>query len=354
MSEYFKEIELKKIQPNRLNPRGEFRKESLDELADSISAAGLLQPLIVRPVDKGFEVVVGERRYRASHQAGLEKVPAIVRKYTDDEVIELNLIENIHREDLSAVEKGRTCLKLMETFPEKYPTEESVAKHVGVSQFTIKDWLKLVTAMPRKVQRMVAPETISRRVPAGKIEYTTAVRIARKIKEPRKQLKVAETLVQKGIRGAVARQIVSEVARKPEKPVEEIVQEVVEAQARIPFRLANIEPVVNESKTQLSLKGLDPKIRKGSIVQADLYEPHFAELRVRDVLKKRLGDFTDEDSKREGGYALSEFRKHWEETYGEGSWDPDERVDIVHFEVVKMNPKFEELRRRISTKFLLK
>jgi ParB family chromosome partitioning protein len=354
MSEYIKEIELKKIQPNRLNPRGEFRKESLDELADSISEVGLLQPLIVRPVNKGFEVVVGERRYRASHQAGLEKVPAIVRKYTDDEVIELNLIENIHREDLSAVEKGRTCLKLMETFPEKYPTEESIAKHVGVSQLTIRDWLKLVTAMPHKVQRMVAPETLSRRVPAGKIEYTTAVRIARKIKEPRKQLKLAETLVQKGIRGAVARQIVSEVARKPEKPVEEIVQEVVEAQARIPFRLADIEPVVNESKTQLSLKGLDPKIRKGSIVQADLYEPHFAELRVRDVLKKRLGDFTDEDSKREGGYSLSEFKKYWEETYGEGSWDPDERVDIVHFEVVKMNPKFEELRRRISTKFLLK
>ncbi len=354
MSEYIKEIELKKIQPNRLNPREEFRKESLDELADSISEVGLLQPLIVRPVDRGFEVVVGERRYRASHQAGLEKVPAIVRKYADDEVIELNLIENIHREDLSAVEKGRTCLKLMETFPEKYPTEESVAKHVGVSQLTIKDWLKLVTAMPRKIQRMVAPETISRRVPAGKIEYTTAVRIARKIKEPGKQLKVAETLVQRGIRGAVARQIVSEVARKPERPLEEIVQEVVEAQARIPFRLANIEPVVNESKTQLSLKGLDPKIRKGSIVQADLYEPHFADLRVRDVLKKRLGDFTDEDTKREGGYSLSEFKKYWEETYGEGSWDPDERVDIVHFEVVKMNPKFEELRRRISTKFLLK
>jgi len=354
MSEYIKEIELKKIRPNRLNPRVEFRKEALDELADSISQVGLLQPLIVRPVDKGFEVVVGERRYRASHQAGLEKAPAIVRKYTDDEVIELNLIENIHREDLSAVEKGSTCLKLMEMFPEKYPTEESVAEHVGVSPLTIKDWLKLVTAMPRKVQRMVAPETISRRVPTGKIEYTTAVRIARKIKEPRKQLKVAETLIKKGIKGAVARQIVSEVARKPEKPVEEIVQEVVEAQARIPFRLTSIEPVVNESKTQLSLKGLDPKIRKGSIVQADLYEPHFAELRVRDVLRKRLGDFTDEDSKREGGYSLSEFKEYWEETYGEGSWNPDERVDIVHFEVVKLNPKFEELRRRISTKFLLK
>ncbi len=354
MSEYIKEIELKKIQPNRLNPRVEFRKEALDELADSISQVGLLQPLIVRPADKGFEVVVGERRYRASHQAGLERVPAIVRPYSDDQVIELNLIENIHREDLSAIEKGRTCLKLMEMFPEKYPTEESVAKRVGVSQLTVRDWLKLVTATPAKVQRMVAPETISRRVPEGKIEYTTAVRIARRIKEPRKQLKVAETLVRKGIRGAVARQIVSEVARKPEKSVEEIVKEVVEAQARIPFRLGNVEAVLNETKTQISLKGLDSKIRKDSTVQADLYEPHFADLRIRDVLRKRLGDFTDDDAKREGGYSLEQFKRLWEEIYGEGSWDPDERVDVVRFEVVGLNPKFDELRRRISTKFLLK
>jgi len=354
MSEYVREIELKKIQPNRLNPRQEFRKEPLDDLADSITQVGLLQPLIVRPIDKGFEVVVGERRYRASHQAGLEKVPAIVRPYSDDEVIELNLIENIHREDLNAVEKGRTCLKLMEMFPEKYPAEEALAKHVGVSSLTVKDWLKLVTAIPRKVQRMVAPETLSRRVPEGKIEYTTAVRIARGIKEPRKQLKVAETLIRKGIRGAAARHIVSEVARRPERPVEEIVKEVVEAQAKIPFRLTNVEAVVNESKTQISLKSLDSKIRKDSIVQADLCEPHFADIRIKDVLRKRLGDFTDEDAKREGGYSLEQFKRVWEETYGEGSWNPDERVDIVRFEVARLNPKFDELRRRISTRFLLK
>ncbi|MBS7623562.1 ParB/RepB/Spo0J family partition protein [Candidatus Bathyarchaeota archaeon] len=354
MSEYIKEIELKKIQPNRLNPRTEFRKETLDELADSISEVGLLQPLIVRPADKGFEVVVGERRYRASHQAGLEKVPAIIRSYSDDQVIELNLIENIHREDLSAVEKGRTCLRLMEMFPEKYPNEEAVGKHVGLSALTIRDWLKLVTAMPRKVQRMVAPETASRRVPEGKIEYTTAVRIARKIKEPHKQLKVAETLLRRGIRGAKARSIVTEVAKRPEKPIEEIVKEVIEKPASIPFRLNAVEPILNQAKTQICLRGLDSRIRRDSIVHADLYEPKFAELKVKEVLRKRLGDFTEEDVKREGGLTMEQFKRQWEEMYGEGSWDNDERVDIVRFEVVKLNPKFEELRRRISTKFLLK
>jgi ParB family chromosome partitioning protein len=354
MSQSVKEIDLKKIKPNRLNPREEFRKEALDELADSISQAGLIQPIVVRPVDKGYEVVVGERRYRASHQAGVEKIPAIVRHFTDDQVIELNLIENIHREDLSAVEKGRTCLQLMEMFPEKYPSEESLASHVGVSSLTIRDWLRLITSMTKKVQRMVAPETISRRVPEGKIEYTTAVRIARKIKEPKKQFKVAQTLVRKGIRGTNARHVVREIARKPEKPVEKIVKEVMETQGKIPFRLNDIEPTLKGMKTQISLEKVNSKIRKDSMVQADLYEPRIADIRIKDILRKRLGDFTDDDAKKEGESNLEQFKKKWQKTYGKGSWDPNLRVDVVRFEVAKLNPKFDELRRRLSTKFLLK
>jgi len=106
-----KEIELSKIHPNRLNPRLEINIERLNELADSIKQVGLLEPILVRPLDDEYEVVVGERRYRASQQAGLQKVPAIIHNFTDEQVIELNLIENIQREDLSAVEKGNTLQK---------------------------------------------------------------------------------------------------------------------------------------------------------------------------------------------------------------------------------------------------
>lgn len=96
------EIELKKIRPSRLNPRTEIDVDRLNELSASIKEVGLLEPIIVRPVDRGYEVVVGERRYRASLQAGLEKVPAVVKEYADDEVVQVNLIENVHR-----VESGR-------------------------------------------------------------------------------------------------------------------------------------------------------------------------------------------------------------------------------------------------------
>jgi len=138
-----KEIELKKIRPNRLNPRLDINIESLNELAESIKQVGLVQPLVVRPADDGYEIVVGERRYRACQQAGLDKVPVIIKEYTDDEVIELNLIENVHRENLSAVEKGNCCKQLLEKYPEKYPSLAKLAEKLGLSQSTITEWLTL-------------------------------------------------------------------------------------------------------------------------------------------------------------------------------------------------------------------
>src|SRR5215204_3250741 len=96
------DIELKQIQPNKLNPRLKFSKSGLDDLAASIRQYGILEPIIVRPMNSHYEVVVGERRYRAAQQAGLDEVPVIVRSYSDEEVMEINLVENVQREDLSA------------------------------------------------------------------------------------------------------------------------------------------------------------------------------------------------------------------------------------------------------------
>ncbi|MCK4933787.1 ParB/RepB/Spo0J family partition protein, partial [Candidatus Bathyarchaeota archaeon] len=112
-------LELDRIKPNRLNPRFDINIEKLNELADSIRQVGLLEPIIVRPIGDEFEVVVGERRYRASQQVGLLQVPAIVRNIADEQVIELNLIENVQREDLNAVEKGNCCRQLLEKYPQK-------------------------------------------------------------------------------------------------------------------------------------------------------------------------------------------------------------------------------------------
>src|SRR2546430_14236291 len=99
----FQIVPIKKVKPNRLNPRMDFRKEGLDELAASISRVGLLEPILVRSGGGAFEVVVGERRYRAALQAGLDDIPALVGNYTHEQGVGMDLFENVEREGLNAV-----------------------------------------------------------------------------------------------------------------------------------------------------------------------------------------------------------------------------------------------------------
>lgn len=327
----FQEVELRKIKPNRLNPRLEFRKEALDELADSIERSGLVEPIVVRPIQDGYEVVVGERRYRASQQAKLDRVPAIVRKYSDDQVIELNLIENVQREDLTAVEKGNSIKQLLEKYPQKYDSQGTVAKAIGVSESAVSNWLLLVEDMSPTVQKMVAPETPSRAVPKGRMDWRTAAQLAHQVKERPRQIEIAKALVQRNIRGTAARKVIQEAARNPQKSVEDSVKKITEAPASIPFMPVHVEPIRKGIKTQTSRKGLDPRIRIGAKIEA---YTKFAELRVVDLARKKLGDFTEEDAEREGGYTLEEFRRAWKKLHGE--WNPNETVNVVKFKVEKI------------------
>lgn len=333
MSTSLKEVELSKIRPNRLNPRLEVNIERLNELAESIKRVGLLEPLIVRPFKDGYEVVIGERRYRASQQANLRKVPVIVREYSDDEVIELNLIENVQREDLSGVEKGRSCRKLMEKYPDKYPSQTTLAEKIGVDASMINRWLQLTEA-PEDIQRMIAPiEPVSRRIPEGKIATRTATAIIQRIKEPERQIEVARELAKKPTREREVRTIIKEVAREPYRPVQEIVQEIAERPYDLPFRLSHREPILNGIKVQTSRTGIpDPKVKVGATVHAAIWEPHFADLRVTYIERKRLRYFDEDDAKREGGYTLEEFKKVWKDIHGE--WNEDQFVYVIHFEKV--------------------
>jgi ParB family chromosome partitioning protein len=239
------DIELKKIQPNRLNPRLEFSKTRLDELADSIKQNGILEPIIVRPKgDDIYEVVVGERRYRAAHQAGLDKIPSIIRNYTDDQVIELNLVENIQRDDLSAVEKGKICKSLLNKFPERYPSQAILAKRLGQDQTAIVSWLQTLS-MPNEVQRLIAPETQRRTVPKGKVDYDTAIRIGRQIKEPKRFVEVIEHIAENRIPRRIATQVTKHVVREPQKAVGQIFREVMdEAPIYLPFSKIHADSIL--------------------------------------------------------------------------------------------------------------
>jgi len=334
MSETVKMIKLKEIRPNRLNPRLEINIERLNELAASIREVGLLEPIIVRPVDKGYEVVVGERRYRACLQAGLDKVPAIVRAYSDDEVVQLNLIENVQREELNAIEKGKVCKFLLENCPEKYPSQSVIAKKIGVSSNAVSLWLRTVEVVPEEAQKYVAPSTVSGEVPEGKIDYFTAVKVGRSVEGPERRVEVIRKLAEKRLPVKERAQIIKKVALEPEKPVEKVFEEVAEAPCELYFSASDKALLLDGVKTQTARVSIpDPKIKVGAVVYATILEPHVAELRITSVERKKLRYFDEEDAKREGGYTLEEFKKLWQKRYGE--WDEDQLIYVIHFEKVK-------------------
>jgi len=325
------DVELKKIRTNRLNPRLEFTKSGLDELAESIKQVGILEPIVVRSLDKeNYEIVIGERRYRAAHQAGLDKVPVIIRNYSDDEVMEINLIENIQREDLSAVEKGKLCQRLLQDFPEKFPNQSTLAKHLGYKVDSISAWIR-TTGLPVKIQRLIAPEIKRSERTKGKIDYDAALRITRNVNDSSRAIELAEKVATDRIPGREVRKIIKEISGHPEKPLSQVFREVIdEAPIFLPFSKIHADSIVKNVKTQTARKSKDPRLQKGVIVRAQI--THFADLEVTDIYRKKLEDLDEDDAQREGGYTLEEFREVWKALHG--SWNPKESVYIVRFNLL--------------------
>ncbi len=332
------DIELKKIKPNRLNPRAEFSKLGLDELSDSIKLVGVLEPVIVREVgDDSYEIVVGERRYRAAQQAGLEVLPVVVKNYNDEEVMEINLIENVQREDLSAVDKGRMCKRLLENFPHKFPNQESIAKSLGVNRSRVGEWIQ-TTVMPEEVQRRIAPETYNQKVPLGKIDYTTAVRIGRQITEQKKFVEVIDYLSEKRVPRRLVEKATKQIVQQPDRSVEAVFKEVVDdAPIFLPFSKEHADAILKQVKKQTSRKAKDPRLQKGVRVRAQV--TYFADLEIEDVYRKKLGEFNEEDARREGGYTLEEFKEVWKKLHGK--WDDRESVYVIKFRLEEEAEKYK-------------
>ncbi len=139
------------LRPGRLNPRKDFRDDELTELADSIRNKGLVQPIIVRPVADGYEIVAGERRWRAAQKAGLHTVPVIARDLDDKEVLELAIIENVQRADLNSIEEASGYRELVERFDY---SQEQLSEIIGKSRSHVANTLRLLK-LPESVQAMV-------------------------------------------------------------------------------------------------------------------------------------------------------------------------------------------------------
>ena len=151
------EIQLEELRPNPYQPRKVFNDEALKELSESIKKHGVIQPIIVKKSIKGYEIVAGERRYRASKLAGLDKIPAIVRNFTDEQMMQIALLENLQRENLNAIEEAIAYKKIQQALN---LTQEDLSKKVGKSRSHVTNMLGLLR-LPKEVQQEVADGKIS-------------------------------------------------------------------------------------------------------------------------------------------------------------------------------------------------
>jgi len=140
-----REVDIDLVEPSPYQPRTRFREEALDELARSIQASGIIQPLVVRPIGARFQLIAGERRWRAAQRAGLNKVTVIVKQVPDELALEMTLVENIQREDLNAIEAARAFERLMDEF---HLTQESVAARTGKDRATVANAVRLLKLEP--------------------------------------------------------------------------------------------------------------------------------------------------------------------------------------------------------------
>lgn len=191
-------VAIEAVSPSPLNPRADFAPEELSELADSIRTRGVVQPIIVRPADNGagtagYEIIAGERRWRAARTAGLHDIPVIVRELTDQQALEVAIIENVQRTDLNAIEEAAGYRKLIKSY--NY-TQEDLAGIVGKSRSHLTNTLRLLK-LPSGVQDLIRNGALSAGHARALVGLDDAERIARDIVKRGLSVRAVEALVQR-------------------------------------------------------------------------------------------------------------------------------------------------------------
>lgn len=151
------ELPVDQIRPNPFQPRSEWNEEHLRQLSDSIKESGIIQPIIVRKNHDSYEIIAGERRFRAAQMAGLDTVPVLERQATDDEMLELALVENIHRSNLNPIERSKAYQRFITTFS---LTQSEAAKRLGEDRTVISNHLRLLD-LPQDIKQMLVEESLS-------------------------------------------------------------------------------------------------------------------------------------------------------------------------------------------------
>lgn len=230
------EIPLDRIDPSPYQPRSQFAAKALEELAESLKVGGVVQPIVVRPVGDRYEVVAGERRLRASRIAGLEQIPAIVRTLSDQETLEVSLLENVQREDLNSLEQARAYERLSSEFA---LTQEDIARRTGKDRATIANLMRLLR-LPREVQGMVEEGKLT----AGharallRLEDSPGVQLvlARRMAARKVSVRQAEEIVERKLPGGKRERVIPKALDPNRAAAQEAMERAIGTRVRIAER----------------------------------------------------------------------------------------------------------------------
>jgi len=203
-------MKINMVEPNREQPRRNFEEDALLELADSIKQFGVLQPLLVRKKDDYYEIIAGERRWRAAKLAGIKEVPVIIKEYTEQEVVEISLIENIQRENLNPIEEAQAFKKLLTEFHLK---QDEVAERVSKSRTAVTNSMRLLK-LNEKVQQMIIDDMIS----------TGHARALLAIDDPTQQYNLAMKIFDEKLSVRETEKLIKDI-KNPKKPKEKKIVE---------------------------------------------------------------------------------------------------------------------------------
>ena len=225
-------VKINKIEPNRTQPRKNFDEDALTELSESIKQFGIIQPLVVQKKDDYFEIIAGERRWRAAKLAGLKEVPVIVKDYSEQEVVEIALIENIQREDLNPIEEAQAYKRLLTEFNLK---QDQLAERVSKSRTAITNSMRLLKLCD-EVQQMVIENIISSGHARALVvieDEKIQLQVATKIMDERLSVRETEKLV-KSIMSPKEKKVLPEVENKfVYEDIENKIKEIVGTKVKV-------------------------------------------------------------------------------------------------------------------------
>ena len=262
------ELDINKVSPNVNQPRTSFSDESIEELADSIKEIGIIQPITVKDNGEYYEIVTGERRWRAARVAGLDKIPAIVVTYDELKSVEAALIENVQREDLNPVDEAKTYKRLADEFGLK---QEDIAKKVGKSRVTITNAIRLLNLDERVLMLLQSKMLTSGQVrPLISLENGDA------------QFTLAEQIIEEGLS---ARQVEEIIKKAKEEPVEK--QEPLHEQRSNPDVARACLEIAKDLKSILGTKVRITNGKNKGKIEIEYYSPEELD-RIVGLIKRNM------------------------------------------------------------------